>query len=273
MPKLESSPEISLEPLKYNTNKAFRNVKSEAAATAVTLPFVLDALSTAIQQQAPRQAQSEFDILSRFGPDLARLQSEISKIGRTGQVESDVGLLAGPGRALTQEALNLSELADPEFFALRNLIGQKGSELIAGQDPNKLTEAELANVERASNRSNIGRGLAGSGSNLATVENALTFDTALQGKRARLLETLTRLGGVAPNLKSGAFNFGAATGAGAGNTAGALSGNFASTATQGSGLASNLLGQAGAESINQSNIRANRASDFERVVGALPDYS
>ncbi len=160
-------------------------------------------------------------------------------------------------------------MADPEFFNIRDAIGKSATALIAGQDPNKLTGSEIANTERATNRSNIGRGLEGSGSNTAAVSSALTFDNKLQQKRNNLLNTLTNIGNFSPNLKSGAFNYAAATGQGAQANA---TNAFNQSSGQTSQLGGQLLGQAGQIQQQRVDVQANKIPGWQRVVSSLPDY-
>src|SRR5213075_2028490 len=97
---------------------------------------------------------------------------------------TDASLLGGAGKDVTQRTLELNKLVDPEFFNLRSGIASKGQELLAGQDPNKLSEAERAEVERNVNRSNVGRGVVGSGSQTAAIGNAMSFGNKLTDKRS-----------------------------------------------------------------------------------------
>ena len=259
--------------LKSGNTKLYKRNLRIGAAVQDSVPAINRALAKSAAETAPIIAGANLDILRNLGPEFVNQTIALNRLGQEGQAATDLSLLQGTGRDITEETLNLQKLADPEFFKLRELLGSKGAELLAGQDPNKLTEAELANVERGANRSNIGRGLDSTGSPIGAVGNALMFDDRLNKKRNTLLNTLTNIGTFAPNLRTGAFNYGAATGqAGAGQGQQQL-GQFANA---GQATASNLAGNVqntGTQlNVTRSQINADRIPGYERVLGALPDY-
>lgn len=259
---------------KYARNKQYKKGLRIAAQVQDFLPAINAAMTASTVANAPALAQSNLDITRLFGPEFARLAAANATIGQEETARGDLALLRGTGRDITAETSALQELADPEFFNLRRLIGGKADELISGMDPNKLTEAEIANVERTANRSNIGRGLASTGSPIAGVRNALMFDDRLQGKRNSLLNTLTSIGQIAPNLRTSAFNYGAATGrAGTGVGADQSASAFQSAAGSNLGQTANQLQSSGTQlDITRTQANANAIPGWERVVGALPDY-
>jgi hypothetical protein len=266
-------------PDKTNKSRSYRNAARGALAAQDFTPILVNAATNAQVANAPKLAQSQLDLYKLLGPQFAQTENEINLATQQGQAANDAALLKGTGRDVTQSTLDLQQLADPEFFNLRRQIGASAGSLIEGQDPNKLTEAELANVERAQNRSNIGRGVDNSGSNTAGIKNALGFDSRMQNKRMNLLNTLTTIGNMAPNLKSGAFNYGAATGqvGAGGNAANAAIGNsFASTGANANQFASATRGDS-TGLMNQMTAQhqiggQNQAAPWEKVVGSLPDY-
>lgn len=255
------------------SNKIYKKGARIAAAVQDFAPAITRALAQSTAETAPIIAGANLDILRNLGPEFVNQTTALNRLGQEGQAATDLSMLRGAGRDITQETLNLQELADPEFFQLRRLLGEKGAALLEGQDPNKLTEAELANVERSANRSNIGRGLESSGSPIAGVGNALMFDDRLQKKRNTLLNTLTNIGTFAPNLRTSAFNYGAATGqAGAGQGQQQL-GQFANQGQQiGASLAGGIQGTGTQLNTTRSMVNADRIPGYERIIGALPDY-
>lgn len=259
---------------KYGNNKQYKKGLRIAAQVQDFLPAINSAMTASTIANAPALAQSNLDISRLFGPEFAKLAAQNAAIGQEETAKGDLGLLRGTGKDITKETLALQELADPEFFNLRKLIGGKADALISGMDPNQLTEAETANVERTANRNNIGRGLANSGSPIAGVRNALMFDDRLQGKRSSLLNTLTGIGQIAPNLRTTAFNYGAATGrAGAGVGADQSASAFQSAAGSNLGnIASGTQNQGLQTDLARTQANAGQLSNFERVSGALPDY-
>lgn len=257
----------------FTRNKTYRKGAQIAAAVQNFAPAIQRAIAQSTAETAPILAGANLDILKTLGPEFVNQTNALNRLGQEGQAATDLGLLQGTGRQITAETLAQQKLADPEFFRLRELLGSKADELLSGIDPNKLTEGELANVERGANRSNIGRGLAGSGSPIGAVSNALMFDDRLQKKKNTLLNTLTNIGTFAPNLRTGAFNYGAATGqAGAGQGQQQL-GTFANVGQQtGASLAGGIQGTGTQLNVTRSQINADKIPGYERVLGALPDY-
>jgi len=255
------------------SGKVGRGIKNVSTGAAALLPYILQSVLLGGQGQASGLTQSNLDLLLKYAPQFASAENASNRVGQEGQAATDSALLGGVGKDITSKTLGLQQLADPEFFGLRSQIGEKGGALLEGQDPNKLTGAELANVERGQNRSNINSGLANSGSPTGAISSAMTFGKALDSKRNNLMNTLTNLGTIAPNLKSGAFNYAAATGASGAGAGQNLFQNSINTAQNtASTLGSNLLGQAGNIQQQRVDINANKVAPWEKVVGALPDY-
>jgi len=253
--------------------KTYRNIKSASGAVQDFLPALIKALTDAQNANAGTSAQTQLDLYKLLGPEYSKIASELNAQGQGAQALTDANLLKGVGKDVTQNTLDLQKLADPEFFKLREALGAGGEKLLGSINPTQLSEAEIANQERINNRNNIGKGTANTGSNLGAISNAMTFGDRLQAKQSSFANTLTAIGNLAPNLKSGAFNYAASTGqSGAGAGQNELGGNFANNQQQGSSLASNLLGQAGSINMNERNIQANKIPGYQQVMGALPDY-
>lgn len=234
------------------------------------LPGLLNSIYRGMIVQAPAVTESDLSLLRSLGPQFAGAEGAMERAGREGEVATDLSLLRGGGRDITQETLNQMMLADPQFFALREALSGKYGDLLSGMDPNQLTGAELTNAERSLNRSNIGEGTANTGSNTAALKGALQFDDRLQKKRMNLNTVLSSLGGVMPSLRSGAFNYGTATGqigreTGKDVFAGALEGPKGIIGN----LAQNAFGQGGAIAQNVAQIRANRIPQWQQTLGAI----
>lgn len=243
------------------------------------LPSILNTLYRAQIEQAPALTENQLRMLQHYGPQFTRQEADLSRLARESEARTDIDLLNQYGPSQIAARLNLARQADPEFFNLREGIGRRGSELLEGQDPNSLTEAEIANVERTSNRNNINSGTAFSGSPTSTVKSALMYDDRLQQKRSNLNNTLGNLGSVLPGTRSGIFNESSTQQAQGqfGRNLGQSNFQSSTQGAQGSAgsLASNLLGQgsslAGGVRNYDLGIRG-LPSDFERIAGALPDY-
>lgn len=238
-------------------NRNYRKAANLAISLQNFLPSVTLATNKANAATAKAGAESQLDLLKQFGADYANQNVGLNRIEQLGQGQTNL------------QVQELQKLADPEFFKLRELIGQKGAELLSGIDPNKLTEGEIANVERIGNRNNIGQGTAGTGSPLAAIKNALRFDDRLTAKKNSLANTLTAIGNIAPNLKSGSFN-NLTGGGGGGQATGQLGGVFNNANT--SGTVSNLMNQNTSNMQSTAAINANKVAPWEKVAGAIPDY-
>ena len=234
------------------------------------LPGLLNSIYRGMIVQSPAVTESDLALLQQLGPEFAGAEAGMERTGRIEEILTDLGLLRGGGREITQETLNQMRSADPEFFALREALAKKYGDLLSGIDPNKLTGAEATNVERNLNRINVGQGTANTGSNTAAIKGALQFDDRLQAKRNQLNTILQGLGPQLGATRSGAFNYGTATGqvgreAGKDIFAGSLTGpqNIISN------LAQNAFGQGGAIAQNVAQIRANRIPAWQQTLGAV----
>lgn len=193
---------LSGRPSGKNQLKGFRTGLGSAQLTNRTLPGLLNTYFQGLGQTSPLLGQSQLDIFKNFGPQFAQTQAEIDRIGRAGTAQTDLDIARTIGRDLTGELASQDRMVNPEFYQGREAFLGKGLDLLGGMDPNKLTESEIANVERTANRSNIGRGVASSGSNTAGIQNALMFDDRLQNKRNQLNNVLTSFGNTLPGLRA-----------------------------------------------------------------------
>lgn len=256
-PKIEFNSDGSVVPRKnIDQNKNYRKAATLAQSFQAFLPAITEAQNKANQKTRAFDTQDQLNLLKQFGAEYANQNVGLDRIAQLGQGETNLQLL------------ELQKLADPEFFKLREQIGQKGSELIGGQDPNKLSEPEIANLERTMNRNNIGQGTAGTGSNLAVLKNAMTFGDRLDTKRNTLTNTLSAIGNIAPNLKSGVFNNGSVGTSGQAQSQ--VGGTFAG-ANSGQ-AASNLMNQNTSNMQQSAQLSATKVAPWEKVAGAIPDY-
>lgn len=193
---------LSGRPTGKHQRRAFNTTLGSAQATQRTLPGLLNTFYSGLAQTAPILAQGQLDVLRNFGVPMAEAQAQAEKAGRLGTAQSDFDILSTVGRQLTGELAAQDRSINPEFYAGREATVGRGLDLLKGLDPNKLTEAEIANVERTQNRNNIGRGVANSGSNISAISNALGFDDRLQAKRGQLNNVLSSFGSILPGLRT-----------------------------------------------------------------------
>lgn len=255
-PKIKFNPDGSVIPAKnIDQNKNYRKAASLAQAFQAFLPALTKSSNDANAATREFDTAQQLDLLQRFGGDYARVNTENDRIAQLGQGETKLQLQG------------LDKLADPEFYRLRAGIGEKGSALLDGQDPNSLTEQEIANLERTNNRNNVGQGTSNTGSNLAALKAGMTFGDRLQTKRNTLSATLQSLGTIAPNLRTGTIN---SSPSGAGTAAAQIGGTFAG-GSQGN-LSQSLMGQNTSNMQQTAQIQAAKVPAWQQAVGAIPDY-
>lgn len=254
-------------------SRIYKGTYRQAQAYQDILPSLMATFYKSLNQQAPTQAQTQLDLLKNLGPQFAQQEAAINKIGQESKAQTDLGLLRGVGKDITTAQLDLAKLADPEFFGLRQKLGDKAGALLDAQDPTQLSGSELATIERGVNRNNVRRGVSDSGSTINTVRSGMLFGDALAAKQSRLGQTLNSIASFAPNLRSGAFNPAMATGqSGSGTGMGEFSSASNSGTQLGANFASNVLGQSGAGGQTVAGKTRDNTKDYERIMGSLPDY-
>lgn len=253
---IKFNPDGSLAAIKAPQNsKTYRKAASLARSYQDFLPALTKAQAESNAVTSKADAVNQLELLKTLGPDFANQNVALDRIAQLGQAETGLKLV------------DFEKLADPEFFKLRELIGQKGAELLGGQDPNQLTEQEIANLERIQNRNNIGQGTANTGSPLAVVKAGMVFGDRLESKRNTMSNTLSTLGAIAPNLRSSTFSTSGAVGGAQNQIGGAF--NRSSSANQ---IGNQAYGQNAANMQMTQQINANKPSDLQQAAGLIPDY-
>lgn len=237
-------------------------------------PDALRALLPVTQEQAisqaetdarvsPIYAQAELDLLKKFGPEANRVGSEIDRANQIAASETELALTRGPGRELVTEADSLQRMLDPEYYRSRELLGKGWEDLLGGMNPNELSGAERAEVERGASRT---LGFTPSATN--TTAAAMTFGKELQNKQSRFGDILTKLSSTMPSMSSGISGFATATkrnvtpNAGANVTAGVDRG----TGGQGWNFMNNSLAQVG-------QIQRQRDAQRQSLAGIVGDWA
>jgi hypothetical protein len=210
----------------------------------------------------PQQAALDESLAAWFMPRFAQIGSDVARQNAFNQATTEADVLEGPGARLVSSARQLDRFQDPEYYDVREAGAGRMMELLAGQDPNQLTGAEIANVERTSNRTNTSQGTAGLGSSLSAIGNAMTFGGALDKKRNTLLNTLNAIPQNLAAMRSGTDVFQVATGRPSYGSNPAVN-----------NMSNNLLGEAG-QNVRQNNDLTANARDWldrtTQVMGALP---
>lgn len=187
-------------------------------STQQYLPGVIEAISA--QQPAvarmqaevdrdvsPIYANTQADIFDTAGRRLAETGREISSADQLASAKTESDILSQFGPDLVAAATRLMEQADPEYAAQRRLVADANTKLLASQDPTQLSGSERGEVEKAVAR----QGDTNPNSTVNTVENAMTYGSALADKQSRFGETVARIAATLPTLRSGIDAFQVAT--------------------------------------------------------------
>lgn len=224
----------------------------------------------------PQQAALDESLAAYFMPRFAQIGSDVHRQNAFNQATTEADVLEGPGARLVSSARQLDRFQDPEYYNVREAGADKLIALLEGQDPNVLTGAEIANVERTANRTNTATGNAGLGSSLSAIGNAMTFGGALDKKRNTLLNTLNAIPQNLAAMRSGTDVFQVATGRpsyGANPAAGQFQTGRQGFGQNVQGMAGGLLSEAGANVRQNNDLTANARDWLDRttqVMGALP---
>jgi len=268
------------------------NVKSEGTGESVRsmakyLPKLLQATSENVgpYEQALVNARGNIDpqnlaldesLARYFMPRFSQIGSDIQRQEAMNTANTELGVLSGPGAAMVREGNALNREVDPEYYATRAVGAQKLTDLLNGQDPNRLTGAEMANVERGLNRTNMTNGTLNVPASGSAIKNAMTFGSALDTKRNTLLNTINAVPQNLAAMKSGFDAFQVATGRpsyGANPTTGQYATGRQGFGQNVSGMGMGLLGEAGQNVRQTQQLNAQKKDGFDKfsqVMGSLP---
>jgi len=236
-----------------------------AQVMAGSAPVTAQGQFNAAQQVSPQYAALDLALKNQYGLPTADANAAIAS--RNTSNLSDI--FAGAGSDLVRSSTETAKIADPEYYRTREVLGRGVEQLVGGQDPNRLTEAELENATRGVNRTNIATGNT-TPSQTQTISNAMTFGDELSKKRAMFGEALGKATGALPAMKSGVDTFSqVANGtSGLGNTAFGVQKQGESQAT--SGAMSDMYGLAGSANTTYGNNQDNRNFTDRFADGAGP---
>lgn len=161
---------------------------------------------------APQEQALQLQLLEKFGPLFSKVGQDLATQEAEAGISRDLALSKGPGMDLVKQATEIDRAANPEFYGMRETTAKGYTDLIEGQDPNKLTGAELSNVERGVNRLNARTGNLNTGDATTTVGNAMTFGDELGKKRDRFSSALNLFPGISAASRSPVDAFAVSTG-------------------------------------------------------------
>lgn len=256
-------------------NAVIRGLPKWLQATGENIGPFEQALVNARGVVDPQNSALDESLLRYFGPRFNEIGIGLQGQQALGQASNELSVLQGPGTQLARTGQALNEEIDPQYYGLRDVAGKKFVDLLAGQDPNRLTGSEMANVERGLNRTNRMNGMSDVHSSGGAISNAMTFGHELDRKRNTLVNTLSQVPGNLAAMKSGFDSFKVATGRDSSTNPG-----FAQygTGRQGfgqnvTGMSQGLLGESGQNARQTQSLTANARDSLDRVtqvMGSLP---
>ena len=243
--------------------------------------IVPTAQATLAAQQATAPGLNELmlQLYKQYGPQLNQVGSDIARQNQTNQASTDAAVMAGPGRDVVSNALELAKMYDPEYFSTRDVTANRIGDLLRSiQLGGALSGSERAEISRAQAQEGARRGNYNAPSNLDTVANAMQFG---QAGRNREIQNQNQLGqaiqastAFLPASRTGFDTFTAATGKG--QTANTGESKFAGIQTPdtstSAGLASNFLNATTGLKTNELQIAANKKDwldQFSQFTGGL----
>ena len=183
------------------TGKQLKSLKKYGLDSAQTMQDISAKI-------APQEQAMLFKLLQEYAPQYSKVGADLAEQ----QAKDNLALVEGSGTKLAESAIGLDRLANPEFYNNRETANKGFTSLIEGQDPNKLSGAEEANVERSVNRLNARTGNLNTGDASTTVGNAMLFGDELGKKRDRFAQALSLFPGVNSASRSPIDAFGVASG-------------------------------------------------------------
>ena len=231
------------------------------------------------EEISPREQALNARLYEQFGPEFARIGSEIARQNAEAQAATDLGVVRGTGRDLVREAMRTQKEADPEAYRARELALQNLEQLQGSlTDPNSgLSGAERAEIDRSLARENFARGTGATPTATSTVANAMAFGQAgearKQQKQSAIANAAQLAAGAVQPLSSRIDTFQLTTGRPSVNQGEARTGGAREVGQESNAMGMNLFGNASQMRQQENQINAQRKSaldQFTQVMGSLP---
>ena len=231
------------------------------------------------EEISPKEQALNKRLYEEFGPEFARIGSQIARQNAQAQAETDLGIVSGTGRELVREAMRTQKEADPEAYRARELALSNLEQLQGSlTDPNAgLSGAERAEIDRSLARQDFARGTGATPTATSTVSNALAFGQAGEARKAQRQSAIANAaqlaaGAVQP-LSSRIDTFQLTTGRPSVNQGEARTGGAREVGQESNAMGMNLFGNATQMRQQENQINAQRKSaldQFSQVMGSLP---
>ena len=242
-----------------------KNLPALAETTAKTYLPIEQARTDAQAVTAPQTAALTSNLYSQYGPQLSSVSDAINAASAQAQAKSDLDVIKGTGRELVNEGLATQKIVDPEYYTNRAAIGSQLTNLVNGLNPNGLSDAERAEVERANNQQSTQRGTLNTPSMTDTIANAMNFGSALQNKQNNISNILSNAGNTLGSLKSDVDAYQVATGKPSRNNLGDSKFNVSSTSSDASNLSNNFLSGVFGNAQSANSANANQKDTLDKI--------
>lgn len=184
-----------------NMMKAYINYLPSLLSTTANNIGQLEAAETDIRAEtAPRNAAIDLNLLKVFGPEMAKVGSEIEAQNNAAQMAAETANLAKYGSGLVSQAKSFEDQMSPEWAAAKSLMGSKLTQGLNQLDMSGgLSGGEIEAINRQLAQENAAQGLVNTPTSLRTVRNAMMFGDAT---RKRQQENLAAVNQAAPTMAS-----------------------------------------------------------------------
>jgi hypothetical protein len=223
------------------------------------------------EEISPKEQALNKRLYEEFGPEFARIGSQIARQNAQAQAETDLGIVSGTGRELVREAMRTQKEADPEAYRARELALQNLEKLQGSlTDPNAgLSGAERAEIDRSMARENFARGTGATPTATSTVSNAMAFGQAGEARKAQRQSAIANAaqlaaGSVQP-LSSRIDTFQLTTGRPSINQGEARTGAAREVGQESNAMGMNLFGNASQMRQQENQINASRKDALDAL--------
>ena len=223
------------------------------------------------EEISPKEQALNKRLYEEFGPEFARIGSQIARQNAQAQAETDLGIVSGTGRELVREAMRTQKEADPEAYRARELALQNLEQLQGSlTDPNAgLSGAERAEIDRSLARENYARGTGATPTATSTVSNAMAFGGAgearKQQRQSAIANAAQLAAGAVQPLSSRIDTFQLTTGRPSVNQGEARTGGAREVGQESNAMGMNLFGNASQMRQQENQINASRKDALDSL--------
>lgn len=242
--------------------KAFRdNLPGVLTALNAQVGPTAEAQYAADAAVSPKYTDLQTKLYEDYAPRLNKVGQDMQAANDLASSQSELALAQGPGKELVSVADQVQRQLDPEAYKARESVGSGLSKLLSSMDPTQLSGSERAEIARSM------PGIANNNSAMDTINNAMTFGSALADKQSRYGNAIAQAASAIPSLQSGISGFEVATRRATTPNSGdtRFQGNTTGSGGNAFSTGNNFLSQVGS---NNNQIINKQQSTLQNVLGA-----